>query len=323
MKAIVMQENGGPDVLKLEDASIPEPGPGEARIRIEYAGVNFIDVYGRRGLYKGQLPRILGDEGAGIVDEVGTGVTEVRPGDRAAWAMQTGSYAEYAVVRGAMLIRVPDGLETKQAAAAMLQGMTEHYLAASTFALGPQHTALVHAAAGGTGRLLVQVARLRGARVIATASTEEKAALARSAGAEHVILYVKEDFEAETRRLSAGRGVDVVYDSVGQATFEKSLGCLRPRGTLVLFGQSSGPVAPFDPLILNRKGSLFLTRPSLGYYISDRDELVRRSGDVLGWVAAGRLELRIDRIFPLAEAAEAHRYLEARKTTGKVLLKVS
>ncbi|HVO39228.1 MAG TPA: quinone oxidoreductase [Spirochaetia bacterium] len=323
MKAIVMQENGGPDVLKLEDASIPEPGPGEARIRIEYAGVNFIDVYGRRGLYKGQLPRILGDEGAGIVDEVGTGVTEVRPGDRAAWAMQTGSYAEYAVVRGAMLIRVPDGLETKQAAAAMLQGMTAHYLAASTFALGPQHTALVHAAAGGTGRLLVQVARLRGARVIATASTEEKAALARSAGAEHVILYVKEDFEAETRRLSAGRGVDVVYDSVGQATFEKSLGCLRPRGTLVLFGQSSGPVAPFDPLILNRKGSLFLTRPSLGYYISDRDELVRRSGDVLGWVAAGRLELRIDRIFPLAEAAEAHRYLEARKTTGKVLLKVS
>jgi len=322
MKAIVMRENGGPDVLKMEDTDIPEPGPGEARIRIQYVGVNLIDVYGRRGLYKGQLPRVLGDEGAGIVDAVGDDVTDVRPGDRVAWAMQTGSYAEYAVVRSGMLVRVPEGLETEQAAAVMLQGMTAHYLATSTFALGPGHTALVHAAGGGTGRLLVQVARLRGARIIGTASTEEKAGLARSAGAEHVILYVKEDFEAEARRLTSGKGVDVVYDSVGQATFEKSLGCLRPRGTLVLFGQSSGPVPPFDPLLLNRKGSLFLTRPSLGHYISDRDELVKRSGDVLGWVAGGKLELRIDKVFPLAEAPEAHRYLEARRTTGKVLLKV-
>ena len=322
MKAVVMHENGGPDVLKIEEAPVPQPGPGEARVKIEYAGVNFIDVYGRKGLSKGQLPRILGDEAAGTVDAVGPAVADVKPGDRVAYAMQSGSYAEYSVVRSSMLVRIPDALQTRQAAAAMLQGMTAHYLATSTFALEPVHTALIHAAGGGTGRLLVQVARLRGARVIGTASTEQKADLARKAGAEAVIDYSKQDFETEARRLTGGRGVDVVYDSVGQATFEKSLGCLRPRGMMVLFGQSSGPVLPFDPLLLNRKGSLFLTRPSLGHYVSDRDELLRRSGDILGWIAEGKLELRIDKIFALADAAGAHKYLEGRMTTGKVLLKV-
>ncbi len=322
MKAVLMRENGGPDVLRLEEAEMPTPGPAEARVRIEYAGVNFLDIYGRKGLYKGQLPRILGDEAAGVVDAVGPGVAEVKVGDRVAYAMQSGSYAEYAIVRSAYLVQIPKGLEPRQAAAAMLQGMTAHYLAVSTYPLQPSDTALVHAAGGGTGRLLTQVARLRGARVIGTASTEEKAELARKAGASDVILYTATDFEAEVRRLTNGRGVDVVYDSVGQATFEKSLGCLRPRGMLVLFGQSSGPVAPFDPLLLNRKGSLFLTRPTLGNYISDRNELLQRSGDVLGWIAGKQIELRIDKVFRLADAASAHKYLEGRMSTGKILLHV-
>ena len=322
MKAVFMRENGGPDVLRLEEVEMPAPGPGEARVRLEFAGVNFIDIYGRKGLNKGQLPRILGDEGAGVVDAVGPGVTEVKTGDRVAYAMQGGSYAEYAIVRSAFLVHIPEGLELRQAAAAMLQGMTAHYLALTTYPLSAADTALIHAAGGGTGRLLTQVARLRGARVIGTASTEEKAELARTAGASDVILYAKTDFETETRRLTGGRGVDVVYDSVGQTTFEKSLGCLRPRGMMVLFGQSSGPVSPFDPLLLNRKGSLFLTRPSLASYVSDRGELLQRSRDVLGWIARKEIELRIDKVFRLADAPNAHKYLESRMSTGKVLLQV-
>jgi len=322
MKAVLMRENGGPDVLRLEDVEMLAPGPAEARVRLEFAGVNFIDIYGRKGLNKGQIPRILGDEGAGVVDAVGPGVTEVKKGDRVAYAMQGGSYAEYAIVRSAFLVHIPEGLELRQAAAAMLQGMTAHYLALSTYPLSAADTALIHAAGGGTGRLLTQVARLRGARVIGTASTEEKAELARTAGASDVILYTKTDFESETRRLTGGRGVDVVYDSVGQTTFEKSLGCLRPRGMMVLFGQSSGPVAPFDPQLLNRKGSLFLTRPTLANYVSDRGELLQRSRDVLGWIARKEVELRIDKVFRLADAPNAHKYLESRMSTGKVLLQV-
>ena len=318
----MLRENGGPDVLRMEDVETPVPGPGEARVRLEFAGVNFIDIYGRKGLYKGVLPRILGDEGAGVVDAVGPDVTDVKAGDRVAFAMQAGSYAEYAVLRSAALVRVPDGMETRQAAAAMLQGMTAHYLAVSTYPLGRTDTALVHAVGGGTGRLLTQVARLRGARVIGTASTEEKAELARAAGASDVIHYTEVDFESETRRLTGGRGVDVVYDSVGQATFEKSLGCLRPRGMMVLFGQSSGPVPPLDPLILNRKGSLFLTRPTLANYVADRAELLRRSSDILGWISRKEIELRIDKVFRLSDAASAHKYLEGRMSMGKVLLQM-
>jgi NADPH2:quinone reductase len=275
------------------------------------------------GLYKGGLPKTLGAEGVGKVDAVGPGVTEVKVGDRVGWAMQTGAYAEHVVLRSGTLVLVPPAVESQAAAAAMLQGMTAHYLATSTYPLGPADTALIHAAAGGTGRLLVQVARLRGARVIGTASTEEKAQLAREAGAEQVILYTSSDFEQEARRLTAGRGVDVVYDSVGQATFDRSLGSLRPRGTLVLFGQSSGAVPPFDPQILNQKGSLFLTRPSLGHYIATRDELLKRAHDVFDWIVSGAVKVRVDKVFPLAEAARAHEYLEARLTTGKVLLAVA
>ena len=322
MKAILMRETGGPEVLRLEEVETPRPGPGEALVRLEFAGVNFIDIYGRKGLYKGQLPRVLGDEGAGVVEAVGPRVTEVKVGDRVAYAMQSGSYAQYAVVKSAYLVHVPEAVESRLAAAAMLQGMTAHYLAVSTYPLSARDTALVHAAGSGTGRLLTQVARLRGARVIGTASTEEKVALARTAGASDVVLYTKTDFEQEARRITGGRGVDVVYDSVGQATFDKSLGCLRPRGMMVLFGQSSGPVAPVDPQLLNRKGSLFLTRPTLANYISDPRELRQRSTDLLGWIAHREIELRIDTVFPLADAAAAHRHLEDRLSTGKVLLQV-
>jgi len=320
MKAIRVHEFGGPEVLSYEDVPLPEPGPGEARVRIEVAGVNFIDVYHRTGLYPGQLPITLGVEGAGVVDAVGPGVSEVRPGDRVAYAMQPGSYAEYAVVQAWKLVPVPDDLETRQAAAVMLQGMTAHYLSHSTYPLKPGDTALVHAAAGGVGHLLVQMARRRGARVIGTVSTEEKARLAREAGADEVILYTQVDFEEEVRRLTGGRGVHVVYDSVGKTTFDKSLNCLARRGYLVLYGQSSGPVGPFDPQILNAKGSLFLTRPSLGHYVADRGELLGRASDLFAWMIAGELQVRIDRTFPLAEAGEAHRYLEGRQTKGKVLL---
>lgn len=323
MKAIVINENGGPGVLRLQEVAVPEPGQGEARVAVEYAGVNFIDVYQRSGLYRGELPRTLGAEGVGRVDAVGPGTPGLKPGDRVAWAMQTGSYAQMVVLKAGALVPVPAEVESRLAAAVMLQGMTAHYLATSTYPLHPSDTALVHAAGGGTGGLLVQVARLRGARVIGTTSTEAKAKLAREAGASDVILYTSSDFEAEARRLTGGRGVDVVYDSVGKATFEKSLGALRPRGTLVLFGQSSGPVPAFDLQVLNQKGSLYVTRPSLGHYVATREELLARATEVFRWVAEGKLVVRVDKIFPLADAARAHEYLEARLTMGKVLLQVA
>ncbi len=320
MKAIHVHQYGDPEVLRYEESPLPEPGAGEARVKIEAAGINFIDIYHRTGKYPGQLPITLGVEGAGMVDAVGPGVSDVKPGDRVAYAMQQGAYAEYAVVPVSKLVFIPDNVDTRQAAAVMLQGMTAHYLCYSTCPLQPGETALIHAAAGGVGLLLVQLAKRCGARVIGTVSTEEKARLAREAGADEVILYTQADFEAETRRLTDGQGVDVVYDSVGKTTFGKSLNCLKPRGYLVLFGQSSGPVSPLDPQVLNAKGSLFLTRPSLGHYVANRKELLERSGDLFEWMASGELNVRIDQTFPLAEAAEAHRYLEGRKTKGKLLL---
>ena len=279
-------------------------------------------MYFRIGLYKADLPITLGSEAAGTVEAVGAEVTEVAPGDRVAYAMTRGSYAEYAVVPSAMLVKIPGTLDFASAAAAMLQGMTAHYLTHSTYPLKPGDTCLVHAAAGGAGGLTVQMAKMRGARVFGTVSTEAKAEIARQHGADEVILYTRDDFDAAAKRLTGGRGVDVVYDSVGVTTFEKSLNSLRPRGMLALFGQSSGPVPPFDPSILNAKGSLFLTRPSLGHYVLTRDELLWRAGDVLGWVASGALKLHIGGTYPLAHAADAHRDLEGRKTTGKLLLTV-
>jgi NADPH2:quinone reductase len=320
MKAVRIHEYGGPEALRYEEAPLPEPGPGQARVKIEAAGVNFIDIYHRTGQYPGQMPITPGMEGAGLVDAVGPGVTEVKVGERVAYAMQQGAYAEYAVVPAWRLAPIPDKVDVRSAAAVILQGMTAHYLCMSTYPLRPGDTALVHAAAGGMGLLLVQVAKRCGARVIGTVSTEEKARLAREFGADEVILYSQADFEAETKRLTGGRGVDVVYESVGQTTFDKSLNCLRPRGYLVLFGQSSGPVPPLNPQVLNAKGSLFLTRPTLGHYIADRTEMLGRAGDLFTWIAAGELRVRIDQAFPLAEAAEAHRYLEGRKTKGKLLL---
>jgi len=320
MKAIRVHQFGGPEALHYEEVPLPEPGAGQARVSIEAAGVNFIDVYHRTGSYPGQLPITPGVEGAGVVDAVGSGVSDLKPGDRVAYALQQGAYAQYAVVPAAKLVPIPDGLDTRAAAAVMLQGMTAHYLSHSTYPLQPGDSALVHAAAGGVGLLLVQMAKRRGARVIGTVSTQEKARLAREAGADEVILYTQADFEAETRRLTDDRGVNVVYDSVGQATFDQSLNCLKPRGFLVLYGASSGPVPPFDLQILNRKGSLFTTRPSLGHYIADRAELLARSGDLFQWMAAGELKVRIHEAFPLAQAAEAHRQLEGRKTMGKLLL---
>ncbi len=320
MKAIRVHEFGGPEVLRYEEVPTPEPGPGEVRVRIEAVGVNFIDTYHRRGWYPVPRPFTPGVEGAGVVDALGPDVTEFKVGEPVAYALQLGSYAEYAVVPEEKLVPVPKSMDSLKAAAAMVQGMTAHYLSHDTFPLEEEHRALIHAAAGGTGRLLVQMAKIRGATVYATVSTEEKAELARSAGADHVIRYTEEDFLEAVQRLTDGQGVHVVYDSVGVATFDKGLDCLTLRGTMVLFGQASGPVPPLDPQILNQKGSLFLTRPSLGHYVATRHELLHRAFDVLEWIAAGELELRIDRIFPLAEAAEAHRYLEARQTKGKVLL---
>jgi len=320
MKAIQVKETGGPEKMELVDLPQPVPGPGQALVKIAASGVNFIDVYFRAGLYKAELPVTLGSEAAGTVESVGASVTEVAPGDRVAYAMARGSYAEYAVVPAAQLVKIPAAIDFQTAAAAMLQGMTAHYLTHSTFALKSGDTCLVHAAAGGAGLLLVQMAHRIGARVFGTVSTEAKAQLARQAGADEIIFYTQKDFEAEVRRLTGGRGVDVVYDSVGATTFAKSLGSLRPRGMLALFGQSSGPVPPFDPNILNAKGSLFLTRPTLAHHLSTREELLWRAGDVLGWVASGKLRIRVDRVYPLAEAAEAHRALEGRHTAGKLLL---
>lgn len=322
MRAIQVTQPGGADELRLADVPVPEPGPGQARVRLAYSGVNFIDIYHRTGLYPLPLPFTPGGEGAGIVDAVGEGVDVVRPGDRVAYAGPTGSYAEFAIVPAWMLVPVPDDLDLGLAAAVMLQGMTAHYLSHSTYPLQEGDVALVHAAAGGVGLLLVQLAKRRGARVIGTVSTEEKERLAREAGADEIVRYTEVDFREAVGALTDGRGVDVVYDSVGQATFEGGLDALRPRGYMVLFGQSSGSVPPFDPAVLNRKGSLFLTRPKLGDYTADREELVWRAGDLFRLLEAGELSVRIDRILPLERAAEAHRLLEGRQTAGKLLLAI-
>ena len=320
MKAIQIHETGGPEVLTLADLPIPEPGPGQVLIRVEAVGVNFIEVYFRNGVYKAALPLTLGSEAAGTVEELGPGVTGFAAGDAVASVAALGSYAEYALVPAAALVKVPEGLTMQQAAAALLQGMTAHYLSHSTFPLKTGDTALVHAGAGGVGLLLTQMAARLGARVIATVSTAEKAELSRSAGASDVILYTEKDFAAEVKRLTGGKGVDVVYDSVGKTTFEGSLNCLRPRGLLALFGASSGPVPPFDLIHLSSKGSLFITRPTLWHYVATRAELEGRSGDVLGWAAKGELKLRTEHVYPLSEAAQAQTDLEDRKTTGKILL---
>ena len=320
MGAVRIHVTGGLDVLRLEEIATPAPGPGQARVKIEYAGLNFIDIYQRLGQYKLSLPFTPGLEAAGVVDAIGPDVTEVNVGDRVAYCMVNGAYAEYAVAPAARLVPIPPEIGADVATALMVQGMTAHYLVFSTFPLASHHTALIHAAAGGTGRLLVQIAKRTGARVIATAGNEEKAELARSAGADEVILYTQMDFGPEVKRLTNGAGVDVVYDSVGKSTFAAGLDCLKPRGMMVLWGQASGPVEPFDPQILNQKGSLYLTRPSLGAYIMTREELLQRARDLLAWVRAGELDVRIDRVFPLAEAAQAHAYIEGRQTKGKVLL---
>jgi NADPH2:quinone reductase len=323
MKAIQVLETGGPEKMQLVDVPTPQPGPKQALVRIAASGVNFIDIYFRTGLYKADFPIALGSEGAGTVEAVGVEVTEVAPGDRVAYAMARGSYAEYALVPAAQLVKLPDGLDFQTAAAAMLQGMTAHYLTHSTYALKQGDSCLVHAAAGGAGGLVVQMAKMLGARVFGTVSTDEKAQVARGHGADEVILYTRQDFEVEVKRLTGGRGVDVVYDSVGKTTFDQGLNCLRPRGLMVLFGQSSGPVPPFELTTLNGKGSLYVTRPSLAHYLLTRDELLWRAGDVLQWLSSGKLKLRIDRTYPLAEAAAAHRDLESRKTAGKLLLTVT
>jgi NADPH2:quinone reductase len=320
MKAIRVNQFGGPEVLSYEEVALPEPGPGEARVRLEAVGVNFIDIYHRTGLYKSPLPFTPGMEGAGVVDAVGPGITDLCVGDRVAYAMTQGAYAEDAVAPAWKLVPLPAEVDSRTAAAVMLQGMTAHYLTHSTYPLKPGDAALVHAAAGGTGLLIVQMAKLRGARVIGTVSTEAKAALAKAAGADEVVLYTQADFETEVKRLTEGKGVNVVYDSVGQTTFEKSLNCLKPRGYLVMFGQSSGPAPPFDILQLSAKGSLFLTRPSLAHYTATREELIERSGDIFNWIAGGQLKVRIEKTFPLADAGEAQEQLAGRKTTGKLLL---
>ncbi len=320
MKAIRIHNCGGPEALSYEDIPVPEPKAGEARIKIEATGLNYIDVYQRTGLYPIPTPFTLGMEGAGWVDAIGDGVTEVKKGDRVAYAMILGSYAEYAIVPAARLVPVPAGVDARTAAGLMLQGMTAHYLTHSTYTLKAGQIALVHAAAGGVGLLLIQIAKMFGARIIGTVSTEAKAQLAKQAGADDMILYTQTDFLAEVKKLTDNAGVHVVYDSVGATTFEKSLDCLRPRGYLALFGQSSGPVPPFDPGKLATKGSLFLTRPTLAHYALDRAELLKRAGDLFAWTAAGKLKLRIDKIFTLSDVAEAHRQLEARNTSGKVIL---
>ena len=320
MKAVRVHALGGPEVLTYEDVEVPRPGPGEAQVEIAASGLNYLDVQYRIGRVKAPTPFVIGSEASGVVTELGSGVTDLKVGDRVAWAMTLGSYAQYAVVPAWKLVAVPAGVDMQIAAGVMLQGLTAHYLTHSTFALKPGDTALVHAAAGGVGSVIVQVARIVGARVIATAGTDAKADLARQAGAHDVIVYTKQDFEAEVKRLTAGRGVDVVYDSVGKDTFDKSLNCLRPRGMLALFGFSSGLVPPFDPAILGTKGSLFLTRPGLNQYMATRDELLTRTDAIFGWLASGVLKIRIGHVFPMAEARKAHEELEARRTTGKVLL---
>lgn len=320
MNAIRVHQPGGPEVMQYEAVPTPEPQAGEVLVKVAAAGVNFIDVYHRIGLYPKPLPFTLGMEAAGVVEAVGPEVTAFKVGDHVASANAPGAYAEYCVVPVNNVVPVPQGLDLVTAAASMLQGMTAHFLLYSTYPVKAGDTVLVHAAAGGVGSLLVQLAKQLGATVIGTVSTEEKAQLALEAGADHIIRYTEADFEAETKRLTEGQGVEVVYDSVGQSTFDKSLNVLKPRGYMVLFGQSSGKVPPFDPGVLGAKGSLFITRPSLFHYIAKRDDLLWRAGDLFKWLEAGQLRLRIDRQLALAEAAEAHRLLESRQTAGKVLL---
>jgi NADPH2:quinone reductase len=320
VKAIRVHTTGGPEVLRYEEVAKPTPGPGQALVRIEAVGVNFIEVYQRTGQYQLALPFTPGSEASGTVVEIGPKVTTVSGGQRVASTNFVGAYAEFALAPADRLLVLPDGVSTRTGAAVLLQGMTAHYLVHATYPLSRQDTCLVHAAAGGVGLLLCQMARRLGARVIGTVSTEEKAALALEAGAHEAILYSRQDFEAETRRLTAGVGVQVVYDSVGRTTFAKGLNCLQPRGMMVLYGQSSGPVGPFDPQILNQKGSLFLTRPALAHYVATRSELLHRASEVMGWVSDQSLKVRVGREFPLSAAAEAHRELEGRRTTGKVLL---
>jgi NADPH2:quinone reductase len=320
MKAIQIRATGGPEVLELAELPIPVPGPGQVLIRIEAIGVNFIEIYFRKGTYKAALPLIPGSEAAGTVEELGSGVNGFKPGDAVASVSVLGSYAEYALVPAAQLVKVPAGLSPEKAAAAMLQGMTAHYLAHSTYPLKSGETALVHAGAGGVGLLLTQMACRQGARVIATVSSEAKAELSREAGASDVIIYTEQNFETEVKRLTGGKGVDVVYDSVGKTTFEGSLNSLRPRGLLALFGGSSGPVPPFDLIQLSGKGSLFITRPTLWHYVATRAELEWRAGEVLGWAASGDLKLRTEHVYSLTDAAQAQTDMESRKTTGKILL---
>ncbi len=320
MKAIRVHTPGGPDVMKLEDVPEPKAGPGQAVVKLEAAGLNYIDVYFRTGTYKAPLPLTPGLEGAGTVTQVGDGVKDLKVGDRVAYTGIPGSYAQMNVCPADRLVKLPDKLSFRDGAASMLQGMTAHYLTRSTYPLKSGDTCLVHAAAGGMGLLLTQMGKMFGATVIGTVSTEEKAALAKQAGADHVILYSKQDFVAEVKRITNNRGVDVVYDGVGATTFEKGLTCIRPRGVMALYGAASGPVGPMDLQLLNANGSLFVTRPSLNHHIASREELVQRSGDVLGWIRDGKLKLRVETTFPLDKAGEAHRALEGRKTTGKVLL---
>ena len=320
MKGIRVHAPGGPEALRYEDVAQPSPAAGQVLVKVEAAGVNYIDVYQRNGLYKVATPFTLGQEAAGVVSAVGAGVTDPKVGDRVVYASILGAYAEYAVVPADRVVVLPEGVTTRQAAAVMVQGMTAHYLACTTYPLKTGDTCLVHAAAGGVGLLLCQVASRRGARVIGTVSTREKAALAREAGARDVILYTEQDFETEVKRLTNGLGLQVVYDSVGKTTFDMGLNCLTRRGMMVLHGQSSGPIGSFDPQVLMQKGSLFLTRPTIAHYIATRAELVTRAGEVLSWLKSGTLKVRIEHEFSLAEAAEAHRALEARKTTGKLLL---
>ncbi|HTK90864.1 MAG TPA: quinone oxidoreductase [Verrucomicrobiae bacterium] len=320
MKAIRVHTPGGPEVMKLEEVPEPKAGPGQAVVKLEAAGLNYIDVYFRTGMYKAPLPLTPGLEGAGTVTQVGDGVKDLKPGDRVAYTGIPGSYAQMNVCPADRLVKLPDKLSFRDGAAAMLQGMTAHYLTRSTYALKSGDTCLVHAAAGGMGLLLTQMGKMFGATVIGTVSTDEKAALAKQAGADHVILYSKQDFVAEVKRITGNRGVDVIYDGVGATTFEKGLTCIRPRGVMALYGAASGPVGPLDLQLLNANGSLFVTRPSLNHHIASREELVQRSGDVLGWIRDGKLKLRVETTFPLDKAGEAHRALEGRKTTGKVLL---
>jgi NADPH:quinone reductase len=321
MKAVRVYEPGAPEKLVYEDVPAPVPGPGQALIKLSAIGINYIDVYFRTGLYTAPMPFIPGMEAAGTIDAVGENVHDLKPGDRVAYAGVSGAYAEYAVVNSWQLARIPDSLDFDRGAALMLQGLAAHYLAFSTYPLKRGETALIHAAAGGVGLLLIQIAKKIGARVIGTVSTDEKAFLAANAGADHVILYTQKDFEQEVKSITEGSGVDVVYDSVGKTTFDKGLNCIRRRGMMVLFGQSSGPVPPFDLNILNQKGSLYVTRPGLLHYTANRDELRWRSGDIMRWASEGSLNIHIDRIYSLKEAAQAHRALEARETAGKVLLK--